>query len=429
MKKFTIKKTSYLLIVLGVLFIGTNSYSQEELNDTIMKVEKPKYEGLQLKINDNWKINFSGQVNAYYVLTSQKEDADNGVEKETFHSLRNGISQATLSFSPQYTFDDGTTVTSTFGLAFGLSNSGSEAQEGQSRGFGFAPVEIRQASIRIATPKAGSFLIGRDFGMFGLDAIWYDQSIFGIGGNYSFNTPRNTTLAGVGYGYIFVDKLSQLNYTTPSFFGNTSSLSLGVYDPLGTFDFYDAFGGGAFSWTNNPQGLGVHGKYSFNKAFGKSKLYLSSSFISQEIGDNGTGSGLNAFGIDAFLKFNVGGLQLSGYYYSTDGMGDAGLMFGSAIAVGSEVEKVKSDGYYVQATYNFPDSPVGLGMNYGSSRVKDVLNGTTLDYSDSADKLTNTITYAFNSNLILKSEFTIQGRHKVFAPEANVFSLGAIFLF
>ncbi|SEC93770.1 hypothetical protein SAMN04489761_4022 [Tenacibaculum sp. MAR_2009_124] len=428
MKITTLKNLLKLVLIVGVISHSSHTYGQEDKQVKKEVTSEPVYEGLQLKLNKNWKIKFSGQVNAYYVITNQKEDIDNGVEEETFHSLRNGISQATLSFMPQYTFDDGTTVVSTFGLAFGLSNSGVDASLPQSRGFGFAPVEIRQASIRINTPKHGSFLIGRDFGIFGLDAIYYDLSIFGVGANYSFATPKNTTLAGVGYGYIFVDKISQLNYTTPSFFGNTSNLTLGMYDPFASFDIYGAFGT-PFGFTNNPNNVGVHGKYTFNKDFKNTNVYFSSAFISQDIGDNGTDSELSGFGVDTFLKIKTGGLTLSGYYYYANGIGDAGLMFGPAIQVGTGLETVKTQGYYAQATYGFKNSPITLGVNYGASKVKDQIVGNNLEYSESADRLTNSFSYAFNSNLILKSEFTLQGRHKVFAPEANVFSMGAIFLF
>ena len=425
MKNFTILSKKSFFLVLAFLSLTSFIYSQEDEKE----MEEPKYEGLQLKVNDNWKIKFGGQVNAYYVLTSQKEDLANKVEKETFHSIRNGINQATISASPTYTSEKGLTVSSTFELAFGLSNSGVEASLPQSRGFGFASVEVRQVFINVTTPKSGSFFIGRGFGMFALDAIIFDQSILGIGANYSFNTPKNTTLAGVGYGYIFVDKISQLNYTTPAFFNKTSTLSLGIYDPFASFDIYGTFGP-AFGYTDNPTSVGVHGKYVFNKPLKDGSFYLSSSFISQDIADNGTDADLNAaFGIDALIKLNIKGLTLTGYYYTTDGMGDAGLMFGPAITVGTEVKTVKTDGYYAQATYTIPKSLVTLGINYGSSRVKDQVNGNSLKYSDSADRLTNSITYAVTSNLVLKSEYTIQGRHKVFAPEANVFSLGGFFIF
>ncbi|WP_421810752.1 hypothetical protein [Flagellimonas sp.] len=421
MKKNALPTKRSLILAL-TLALSCSIYGQEETD------EKPAYDGLQLKVNDNWKIKFGGQVNAYYVLTAQKEDLENGVEKETFHSIRNGINQVTFSASPTYTAESGLTVSSTFELAFGLSNSGVDASSPQNRGFGYAPVEIRQAFINVTTPKSGSFFIGRGFGMFALDAIIFDQSILGVGANYSFDTPRNTTLAGIGYGYIFVDKIAQLNYTTPSFFNKTSTLSLGIYEPFASLDIYGAFGN-AFDFTNSPSSIGVHGKFSFNKPFKNGSFYASSSFISQEIADNGTDADLNAFGIDALVKLNIKGLTLTGYYYTTDGLGDAGLLFGPAIMVGTEVETIKSDGFYAQATYTIPKSPVTLGINYGSSRVQDQINGNSLEFSDSADRLTNSISYAITSNLVLKSEYTIQSRHRVFAPEANVFSLGGFFVF
>lgn len=430
MEKFITQSKDCLFSVFILLFSTFICKGQEIEKDTTKSYKKEikKYEGLQLKINEDWKIKFSGQINAYYVNTAQKKDLEHGVKKETFHSLRNGISQATLSFVPVHTLKDGTTITGTFGLAFGLSNSGIDSTLPQTRGFGFAPVEIRQASIRISTPKAGSLLIGRDFGLFGLDAIYYDLSIFGIGANYSYNTPKNTTLAGVGYGYIFVDKMAQLDYTTPAIFGKTSTFTLGVYDPFGTFDIYGAYGS-AFSWTHNPNTLGIHGKFTFDKAFKKINIHFSSSFISQEIASSVEDSALKGLGIDTYLKLVFKGLTLSGYYYNADGIGDAGIMFGPVIKVGTEIKKIKSQGFYVQWTYAIPKSRVTLGVNYGASKVKDQVIGNSLGYSDSATRLTNSITYTINSNLVLKSEYTIQGRHKVFAPKANIFSLGGFLIF
>ena len=398
---------------------GWNSYSQEE---------KPKYEGLELKVNDSWKIKFSGQINAYYVNTAQKKDEEHGIEKENFNSIQNGINQATIALNPVYTMKNGSTVEGVFDLAFGLTNHGVDSSAPAVTGFGYSSVDIRQAFIKVTTPKSGSFVIGKAFGGFGLDALIYDLSILGIGANYSYDNPQNTTLAGIGYGYIFADKIAQINYTTPSFFKGTSSFTLGVYEPFATSDFNGSFGD-AFGVTDNPNSLGYQGKFVFNKKFKKSNVYFSSSFIGQEVSDNNQDLDLNGFGIDAFLKVDFKGLTLSGYYYTANGIGDAGIMFAPVITVNSVVEKLKTNGYYGQITYNFPKKPITLGMHYGASRVKDKIIDNRLEYSDSATRFTNSISYAINANLVLKSEYTIQGRHKIFAPEANVFSLGGFFLF
>jgi len=416
-------KKSLRIIKCVMLFftflIGWNSYSQED---------EPVYEGLQLKVNDSWKIKFSGQINAYYVNTHQKKDEEHGIEKENFNSIQNGINQATIAFNPVYTMKNGGTVEGVFDLAFGLTNHGVDSSAPAVTGFGYSSVDIRQAFIKITTPKSGSFVIGKAFGGFGLDALIYDLSILGIGANYSYDNPQNTTLAGIGYGYIFADKIAQINYTTPSFFKGTSSFTLGVYEPFATSDFNGAFGN-AFGVTDNPNSLGYQGKFVFNKKYKKSNVYFSSSFIGQEVSDNNQDLDLNGFGIDAFLKVGFKGLTLSGYYYTADGIGDAGIMFGPAITVNSVVETIKSNGYYGQITYKLPKNPITLGINYGASRVKDNIVDNRLEYSDSATRFTNSISYAINANLVLKSEYTIQGRHKIFAPEANVFSLGGFFLF
>ncbi len=420
MKKKLPKIIIYVMVFF-TYFTGWNSYSQEE-------EEEPKYEGLQLKVNDNWKINFSGQINAYYVHTAQKEDKENGIEKESFNSIQNGINQATIAFNPVYSMKNGVIVSGTFDLAFGLTNHGVDSSAPAVTGFGYSSVDIRQAFIKVITPKSGTFVIGKTFGGFGLDALIYDLSIFGIGANYSYDNPQNTTLAGIGYGYIFADKIAQINYTTPTFLKGTSSLTLGVYEPFATSDFNGSFGD-AFGVTDNPNGLGYQAKFVFNKNFEKSNVYFSSSFISQEVADNNQDLNLNGYGVDAFLKVGFKGLTLSGYYYTADGIGDAGIMFGPVITVDSVVKTIKTNGYYGQITYTLPKYPFTLGMHYGASRVKDKITDNGLEYSDSATRFTNSVSYAINANLVLKTEYTIQGRHKIFAPEANVFSLGGYFLF
>ncbi|EDM44507.1 hypothetical secreted protein [unidentified eubacterium SCB49] len=417
------KNKSLRIIKCAMVFftcaIGFNGYSQED---------EEAYEGLQLKLNDSWKIKFSGQINAYYVNTQQKEDLANGIEKENFSSIQNGINQATIAFNPVYTMKNGGTVSGTFDLAFGITNHGVDSSAPAATGFGYSSVDIRQAFIQVTTPKSGSFIIGKTFGGFGLDALIYDVSILGIGANYSYDNPQNTTLAGIGYGYVFADKMAQISYTTPSFFNKTSSLTLGVYEPFATSDFNGAFGD-PFGVTDNPNSLGYQGKFVFNKSYEKTNVYFSSAFISQEVSDNNQDLGLNGFGIDAFLKVAYEGFTLSGYYYTANGIGDAGIMFGPAITVNSEIETIKSDGYYGQITYKLPKNPITLGINYGASRVKDEIIDNRLEYSDSATRFTNSVAYAINSNLVVKTEYTIQGRHKIFAPEANVFSLGGYFLF
>jgi hypothetical protein len=429
MKNFTLNKKIRFVVLFCLLGMGLTSFSQDDRSE-IGKKESPKeYEGLQLKVNENWNIKFSGQVNVYYVLTEQKEDVEHGVKREVFHSLRNGINQATLSVSPTFVDEKGVKVTSTFELAFGFSNSGVDASLPQSRGFGFTSVEIRQVFIKVIMPKTGSFFVGRGFGKLGFDAIINDASLLGIGANYSYSTPRNTTLAGVGYGYIFTDKFAQFNYETPAFFNDTSILSVGIYDPFASFDIYGAFGD-PFGFTDNPNNLGFHGKFSYQKKFGQAvDVYASTAIMTQKIADNEADLGLIASGFDVFFKLRFNRFQLAGYYYNTDGMGDAGLLFGPAIRVNTTIETVKTEGYYAQASYRFSDAPFTLSLHYGSSRVQDQLVNNSLEFSDSATRLTSSLSYRVNPSLTLKSEFTIQGRHKVFAPRANVFSLGGFFTF
>ena len=65
----------------------------------------------------------------------------------------------------------------------------------------------------------GEFLLGRNIGLFGADAILNDR-LPGVGaGNGNYATPASTSLGSIGLGYIFTDWLPQINYTTPDLGG------------------------------------------------------------------------------------------------------------------------------------------------------------------------------------------------------------------
>ena len=54
----------------------------------------------------------------------------------------------------------------------------------------------------------GTFMLGRNIGLFGADAILNDMTLPGVGaGNGNYATPANTSLGSIGLGYIYTDWL------------------------------------------------------------------------------------------------------------------------------------------------------------------------------------------------------------------------------
>jgi hypothetical protein len=78
----------------------------------------------------------------------------------------------------------------------------------------------------------GTFTLGRNFGLFGFDAIVNDMTLLGVSvrGSMSGPSPANTSLGSIDFGYIYTDTLAQINYTTPVFGG--ANVTVGIFDPL-----------------------------------------------------------------------------------------------------------------------------------------------------------------------------------------------------
>ncbi len=78
----------------------------------------------------------------------------------------------------------------------------------------------------------GTFTLGRHIGLFGADVILNDMTLLGVGapGSAASAAPANTTLGGIGFGYIYTDWLAQIDYTTPDLSG--FALTVGIFDPL-----------------------------------------------------------------------------------------------------------------------------------------------------------------------------------------------------
>ncbi|KAK3582501.1 hypothetical protein CHS0354_024048 [Potamilus streckersoni] len=412
-----------VFVLCSVLFIGlVNSASAQDAPDEAPKAEAPMneaapapkaemsapYNGLVLTLNDQWSLKFSGQLNTYFVANMQEG-------KDAIFGVQNGLLPASLNVSPMFKASSAVTISGNFGLYLGIPASGVDNSK-SNVALDFSAVDIRSLSFSIATP-GGTFFLGRDFGQFGLDAILNDISLLGVGGNYSFANPQHTTLGGIGYGYIYADRLVQINYTTPTF-GNTS-VTVGIYDAINDF--------GATSIATGI--IGWHAKAKTDQKFGENVgLYISATFLAQY---RSVLSGM-AIGWDAFLKFNVYGFSLIGYIYGGDGIGDVGLMVGGTKTNGSgKVVAASSLGYYGQLSYTIKMAmPLTIGVFYGASTIDQGTGGKS-DVKAST-RITGSVALAVLPYLILRAEFTNQSEQKTLpaaAPKANIVNVGATFAF
>ncbi|HET8882676.1 MAG TPA: porin [Solimonas sp.] len=380
----------------------------------------------------DWTLTANGNVNAYYIhSTCEKHPAaivtvggactvDAGGKRNT-SSVSNGLLPAALVIGAK-TQQDGYDIGVTFGFYPGIStNDGGSpnlqqtATLGTNTALGTTGLDVRQVFLTIGTQGYGSFMLGRNFGLFGFDAIINDMTLpgVGVGGSASGGAPSNTTLGSIGFGYVYTDTLAQMNYTTPDFHGLT--LTLGVFDPV------EPLLQGAATAEGAP---GFHGKLAWKAG----NYYLSSSFISQtQHLPNGTD--YSAFGADVAAKAKFGPVDLLASYYSASGLGTTGLFVLGDDGLGN---KRDSDGYLLQATWAIRSTK--LGVNYGVSK---------LDYANAADaaavptlleknsKITAGVYQSLTKNLTLIAEVSDvkTEAHNGDENRSNNFNVGAYFSF
>lgn len=390
--------------------------------------------------NGDWKFSVNGNVNVHYIYSSceSASSASNvagglacvgSASSTSTSSVANGLLPAAITFGIATT-QAGIDMAAHFGLYPGIvTNDGGSPNLQQNRqligtnsGLGTTGLDVRQVYMTFGNKTMGTFTLGRNFGLFGFDAIINDMTIPGVGvaGSMSGPTPANTSLGSIGLGYIYTDTYAQMNYTTPDYSG--LNFTFGIFNPLNSI----SEPGPAL----NKGAPGVHGKVAYSTSFSDAnKLYLSATFLTQK-NAYGTGPGTSASytstGFDATAKFDVGGLSLLGSYYHGSGMGTTALFLLDVDAAG---HKRDSDGYLAQVTYKTGD--VKFGVNYGVSNL-DLASGEvapTLVKSNS--KITAGVYYSLTKNLTVLGEISsVEAKaHDGDKNKSNNFNVGVFLAF
>jgi predicted porin len=361
-----------------------------------------------------WTLSFDGNVNAHYIYSNCESHpvvVGGGlacVAPDSSSSVSNGLLPAALSISGA-TNQDGYDLGFTFGLYPGIStNDGGspnlQAADNPNFGhtaLGTAGLDIRQVFLTVGTSTMGTIMAGRNIGLFGADAILNDMTLIGVGaGNGNYAAPSNTSLGSIGLGYIYTDWLSQIDYTTPSLGG--AKVTVGIFDPLNTLGQVPV----------NHSSPGFQGKVAYTMG----PLYLSASGLYQKqriacadvaqiplatCAGAATGNvEYNSTAFDLGGKYDLGPLEVLGWYYRGKGVGTTGLFVLSNDAAGTARD---SDGFLAQATYKLGAAKVGL--NYGQSK----LDRTGLDPGtlvEKNDKWTAGMYYNLTDNLLLVGEWS-----------------------
>mgnify|MGYP006265989575 CR=1 FL=1 len=395
----------------------------------------------------NWEVSLSGQVNVHNVFTdcpsaseanvinsslvcTGDEDGDDGN-----FSIQNGLVPAAFVFGVSTT-QKGWDLKAQLGLFPGIATNDPAGGGGpnisgggalQNTGLGTTGLDVRQVFLTFGRAGSGTFKLGRDFGIFGADALLNDMTIFGVGpvqGDAA--TPANTTLGSIGVGYIYADLLAQANYTTPNF--NGLEATIGLFEPLDPVNLAGTdLTGDPISFGRSGQNTeqpGIHGRLKYSYALSGFDGFASVSAISQDH-PSVPGGGEQAFGVDITALVNYGGLSLLGYYYTAEGVGTTALFFDAFDNTG---EPRDSDGALLQVSYTFGDTK--LGLNYGISNLDATASdpGTLLEQHE---KFTVGVYHSLTKNLMLLGEYSDFSAENQVGEEndSSNFNVGALLSF
>lgn len=370
----------------------------------------------------DWKLSLGGNINAFYQhtfidsgdlgagggtlsgLVAAGAVDENGDPTDT-GSITNGLLPCSLNFSAATT-QDGWDLNATVNVYYGINSNGTDGDNGGADALDFSTVDARQIFMTFGKADLGTFKLGRDFGLFGFDVIINDMTLIGVGAGFVASDPGHTSLGGLGYGYVYCDRLAQMNYTTPNWGGFQ-----------GTVGIFQGFDGNGASSADTP---GFHAKASYSWD-GAVKGTLSGTLLSQAVNtDAGTDEDIT--GYDIFVKASIADLSFSAYYFDAEGM--TTLAIGGLVFPGFGVngDPEESNGYMLQTTYTI--GKTRLGVNWSASEQEEVTEVEN-------EKLTLGVYYNLTPALTLLAEYSDQESELkgVGTDESAQINLGAIMFF
>ena len=415
-----------------------------------------------------WTIDVGGNVNMYSTWARSNDSntvvgglSGTSAGGKSGNSMTNGLLPNFLSFTGTTRQND-LDVSWTISLQPGSSNSAALQQVG-SAGNTQGGLNNRQAFITFGDKSWGSVKIGKDLGIFASDAILGDITLLGVGATYgNAITAGNTTLGRIGSGYIYADWKPQIAFTTPNFNGFQATAGISQAFTSSNHVGSDTFGNGTYVYTASSAGknsnVAYEGKasYSFAANDVTGKVWVSG--IAQHVGNMAvTMAGQKTYGPvpyvadpwavgttdpmayagDIGANIKVAGFDLTGYYYSGNGIGTTGQFlngYGYNNTSG-KMEARDSDGGYVQAIYTLP-TKTRVALSWGTSNLDLAANETY--YGSSATYLVKSneqwnamVMHPLTKHLNLVAEYSNVKSENQRGEEntTNAGSLGAILFF
>lgn len=355
----------------------------------------------------DWTIDVGGFINAYYTATDCGNEMVGGLalagqalgcggeDKRT--TIGNGLlpnALVTKFRTSQGGYDIGGTIAI---MAHTATSSSIDANSG---------VDVRQAFFTIGDENMGTFKLGRDYGIFGANAILTDMTLLGVGMPIQATQRGRVTLGHIGAGYSWLGNYGQISWTSGSAGGVV--FSAGLMSPVDN---------GIDHVSKSEPQLQAQLAWS-NEAFKVWAGAKTQRFHAAE-GTDPTVEDFTMTGAEIGASFTAGRFAALANVQSGKGLG---------ILADGDQEDTKSTNWLAQGTFAATDK-LKLGVNYGVSRNRDQEPATSGLKQNS--NVTGGAYYALTSSVTFAFELS-QTRSKGFDGETvkmNGVSFGGIVFF
>ncbi|WP_228257807.1 porin [Pseudoxanthomonas winnipegensis] len=310
----------------------------------------PAAQAVEMTAGD-WKIDVGGYINAYYTSVSCGSQTVGGLAlagralgcggESSRTTIGNGLLPNALvtKFSTE---QEGYQLGGTIGImAHTATDSAIDANSG---------VDVRQAFFTIGNDRIGSFKLGRDYGVFGSNAILSDMTLMGVGAPVQATQRGRVSLGHIGAGYTYLGNYGQIAWTSPAAGGFSATVA--VVSPVGN--------NGAYEAKSVPQ---VQAQLLWKNDNFRAWVGAKTQRFYNRLDED-----------DQFTMrgFEAGAAVTAGRF---GGLVNVQTGTGLGILADGDQQDTKSTNWLAQGTFGLTDK-VKLGANYGISRNRDQTPGT-----------------------------------------------------
>jgi len=366
-------------------------------------------QAVDIKAGD-WTVSVGGIVNAYYTAVSCSGDAVGGLAlgdkglgcggQGNRTTIGNGLLPNGLVTSAA-TSQGGYDVKALIGI---YNSTATDSAIGNN-----SLVDVRQAYFTFGNANMGTIKMGRDYGIFGANAILSDMTLLGAGAPVQATQRGRVTLGHIGAGYTYLGNYGQMTYSTPKA-ASGIGFDIGLMSPVADTPILSA---PVYTSKSSPQ-LQVQATFT-QQGFKGWLGAKSQKFTSVTPGVN---------------DFTMTGVELGGSLTAgaTSLLLNAQSGKGLGILSDADQRDTKSQNYLAQGTFKTSEK-LKLGASYGISKNDDNTVGTGGLKSNA--NLTLGGYYSLNSLITLVGEVG-QTRSKSFSglsTRMNGVALGGIIFF